>query len=88
MQRFIAECIQFDILHLQKIFIVKHTHVLLLTRMSDQSSVAQLLVKSNATLVKSEEHLPSRGNETMRNGELDKERESRNKSQNRHLTWH
>ncbi|HKI10079.1 MAG TPA: hypothetical protein VKA09_16940 [Nitrososphaeraceae archaeon] len=43
----------------------------------------KLLVKNNATtLVKSKEHLPSKGKETMSNDELDKKRESRYKSQN------
>ncbi|MDQ3968547.1 MAG: hypothetical protein M3275_09150 [Thermoproteota archaeon] len=48
----------------------------------------KLLVKSNATLVKSEEHLPDVGKETISNEGLDKQRESRNKFQNRYWTWH
>ena len=48
-----------------------------------------LLVKSNATLVKSEEHLPTSVNDkqTLSRQELDQQRESRNRAQNRYWTW-
>ncbi len=48
------------------------------------------LVKSNATLVKSEEHLPTssvNNKQTLCRQELDQRRESRNRAQNRCWTW-
>ena len=50
--------------------------------------ILPMLEKIGGTLIRSEEYLPVVGKETMSNEELDKERESRNKSQNRYLTWH
>ena len=48
------------------------------------------LVKSNAILVKSEEHLPTssvNNKQTLCRQELDQRRESRNRAQNRYWTW-
>jgi hypothetical protein len=47
----------------------------------------KLLLKSNATLVKSEEHLPQGAKETCDKRELERQRESRNRAQNRYWTW-
>jgi hypothetical protein len=50
----------------------------------------KLLAKSNATLVKSEEHLPTTSvndKQTLSRQELDQQRESRNRVQNRYWTW-
>jgi hypothetical protein len=51
--------------------------------------ILPMLEKIGGTLIKSEEHLPQGADkETMSNEELDKQRESRNKFQNRYWTWH
>jgi hypothetical protein len=48
-----------------------------------------MLKRVGATLVKSEEHLPTsvNGKQTLSRQELDQQRESRNRAQNRYWTW-
>ena len=50
--------------------------------------IMPMLRKINATLVKSEEYLPTADKETFSKQQLDEQRGSWNKAQGRYWTWH